>query len=198
MDNYRLLDKYFKKKKQTKKDTKNMILSYLNKSMIVFLITIITLIATKLSSSFKLVLKNYVYEENIPFISFNNFYNKYLGGILPFSNNVAQEVFNEKLTYQDVSTYLDGIKLQVTTQYLVPALNDGIVIFIGEKEGYGKTVIIQENGGVEVWYGNINNVGVNLYDYVSEGSLIGEVNQDTLYLAFVSEGTFEDYKKYLQ
>ena len=36
-----------------------------------------------------------------------------------------------------------------------------------------------------------------MYDYVSKGSFIGEVNGDNLYLVFQKDGKFLDYKKYV-
>ncbi len=68
--------------------------------------------------------------------------------------------------------------------YLVPALNSGIVVFLGDKEDYGNTVIIQQTDGTDVWYGNVDNASVKMYDYVESGSLIGEVTDEKLYLLF--------------
>jgi len=41
-----------------------------------------------------------------------------------------------QLSYSKESVYKDGVKLTVSDNYLVPALESGIVIFIGNKEGY--------------------------------------------------------------
>ena len=47
-----------------------------------------------------------------------------------------------KLKYNNISIYHDGIKLEVSDNYLVPALKEGMVLFIGDKDNYGKTIII--------------------------------------------------------
>ena len=43
-------------------------------------------------------------------------------------------MFNEKLKYKEESLYKDGVKLTVNTNYLVPVMKSGIVVFMGEKE----------------------------------------------------------------
>ncbi len=76
-------------------------------------------------------------------------------------------------------------------------MNNGLVIYSGEKEGYGKTVIVQRADNIEIWYCNLNNIGANLYDYIKKGDTIGEVSESTLYLVFTKEGKTLDYKKYI-
>jgi stage IV sporulation protein FA len=80
---------------------------------------------------------------------------------------------------------------------MVPVLEDGIVVFMGEKEGYGNTVIVEQVNGVDVYYSNINSNNIKLYDYVEKGKLLGEVKDTKLYLVFQKDGKFLNYKKYL-
>ena len=54
---------------------------------------------------------------------------------------------------------------------MVPILESGIVLYIGEKENYGQTIIIEQIDGVEVYYSNINS-NVKLYDYIEKGNLL--------------------------
>ena len=105
-------------------------------------------------------------------------------------------VFNEQLKYSEASIYKDGVSLKVGYDYLVPALDSGIVIFIGEKEGYGKTVIIQQENGIDVWYSNLKEVNLQLYDYIKDGNLIGSVDEN-LYLIFIKNGEVIDYQEYI-
>ena len=45
-----------------------------------------------------------------------------LGTSLTFDKIVAdQEVFNEKLSYKDKSLFHDGVKLTVSSEYMVPS-----------------------------------------------------------------------------
>ena len=83
------------------------------------------------------------------------------------------------------------------SNYLVPTLNGGLIIFIGEKEEYGNTVIVQQADGVDVWYSNINNITVKLYDYVESGSFVGEVKDDYFYLVFKKDGGVLNYQDYI-
>ena len=80
---------------------------------------------------------------------------------------------------------------------MVPTLESGIVVFIGEKEGYGSTVIIEQVDGIDVWYSNIKANNIKMYDYIEKGSLIGEVKGKKLYMVFQKDGAFLDYKKYI-
>ena len=42
---------------------------------------------------------------------------------------------------------------------------NGIVIFIGEKEGYGNTVVVEQVDGIDVYYSNVSVSNIKLYDY---------------------------------
>ena len=86
--------------------------------------------------------------------------------------------------------------MSVSDNYLVPSISDGLVVFIGEKEGYGNTVIVEGSDGVDTWYSNMSDVSVSLYQYISNGSFIGNCSKN-LYLVFKKDGNVIDYKKYI-
>lgn len=159
---------------------------------------LIILILIKSSSSFKNDFYNQVYNNNISFVHIKGLYNKYIGSTEIIDKVVKTEtVFSEKLSYKLQEKYLDGVKLQVDKNYLVPINESGIVVFIGEKEGYGNTVIIQRFDGIDEWYGNIDNVNIKLYDYVKKGEVLGEAN-NTLYLVYKKDGNILNYEDYLK
>ena len=79
--------------------------------------------------------------------------------------------------------YLDGIKYYISDNTKIYLKSSGIVTFIGEKEGYGNTVIVQQSDGYYAWYGNINE-SIKLYDYVESGSEIGESSGEYYYALF--------------
>ena len=85
------------------------------------------------------------------------------------------------------------LKLSVDNDYLVPSLETGLVIFTGVKEDFGNVVIIQQVDGVDIWYGNLTNINVKLYDYVDKGTLIGSCN-NVLYLVHKKDGEFLNYE----
>ena len=70
-------------------------------------------------------------------------------------------------------------------------------MFIGEKENYGNTIVVEQTDGIEVFYSNIKLNNIKLYDYLEKGELLGEVNDNTLYLVFEKEGKYLDYKEYI-
>lgn len=173
---------------------------YLSKFLIMIIITLITLIGLKSNTQFRNLFYKHVYDTNFSFASVNEVYQKYFGSPIPFKDlfkDVTTPVFNEKLKYQEVHKYRDGAKLVVESNYLVPALKKGIVIFIGDKDDYKNTVIIQQSDGVDVWYSNITNINVKLYDYITDGGLVGETIDNNLYLVFKKDGTNLDYKKHI-
>ena len=188
-------------KRSNKKDEGSNIKKYLINLMIRTLTVLVIILSLaviyKSNSSLKDNISSYFFEENIPFTKIKKIYDKYLGGILPIKKeDDITEVFDEKLQFSDSSIYYDGVKLSVSESYLVPVLEEGMVVFVGEKENYGKTVIIENLDGVDYWYGNISNTSLKLYDYVGKGSLIGEVNND-LYMVFSMDGKYLDYEEYI-
>ena len=175
-----------------------MIKKYVFKFLGLILLTLIVLISLKSNQQFRNLVYKYVYTNNISFASINNWYNSKFGSPLPFSDFFEESipVFNEKLKYQEINKYKDGVALTVDYEYLIPSLDNGIVIFVGEKEEYGNTVIVQQENGVDVWYSNISEVNVKLYDYIQKGSLIGNVNEK-LYLVFIKNGEVVNYEEYI-
>lgn len=166
--------------------------------MIVIILFLSLAIGYRSSYKFKEYVDKYLYSESIHFTKIRSFYNKYLGGILPkLKSNDTTMVFNENINYKNKEDYYDGVKLEVDDFYLVPSLCEGMVIFIGYKEKYGNTIIVEDVDGVYYWYGNISNTSVKIYDYIEKGSYIGEANNE-LYLVFSKDDMFLDDKEYLK
>lgn len=170
-------------------------MKWINKILVVVLITLCTLIGVKKSKKFSSFFYDNVYETSMPFIKINNYYEKIFGSSLPFKNS-DKMVFNEKLSYNSSEKYMDGVKLGVEYSYLVPSYGTGLVLFVGEKENYGNTVIVSNNSGIDVWYSNIEPC-VKLYDYVKEGELIGSSLDDKIYMVFKKDGNILNYEEYL-
>lgn len=172
---------------------------FLTKTMLVIIITLIGLIVVKKDSNIKNIILENVYEKSFKFAKAQELYKKYFGKIVPLDKVVKEEkpVFNEKLTYKSKNAYKDGVALTVDKNYLVPALESGVVIFIGEKADYGKTIIVEQTNGVGLFYSNIEFVDIKLYDYIEKGELLGEAIGSKIYLVFSQEGKYLDYKKYI-
>ena len=172
---------------------------FINKVLITILIFLVGMILVKDNSKYKNTIINNVYEKSFKFTKLKDLYEKYFGKVLSVDKIVSEDekVFNEKLSYKKLSKYKDGVKLDVSNKYMVPSLESGIVVFIGEKEGYGNTIIVEQVNGVDVYYSNINPSNIKLYDYIEKGKLLGEVKDNKLYMVFQKDGKYLNYKKYL-
>ena len=178
---------------------KKSIRKFINQTLLSIIILLVGMISVRQYPELKQSIQKKVYEDNLEFAKAKKLYDEYLGSYVPLSGIFQEEqaVFSETISYKTKEEYKDGVKLKVDSNYMVPAMNTGIVVFIGEKEGYGNTVIIEQTDGTDVFYGNVSNVNVNIYDYVEKGSLIGEVSNNELYLVFQKEGNVIDYKEYI-
>ena len=187
------VEEYLKHKKKVVRTSNSY--KFLIKFMITILLTITCLITLKIKPDLKNNFYSYVFDDRISFVQIKNTYEKYLKDVIPFKNLIKeQSVFNEKIIYSNISKYKDGSKLAVSSSYLVPILNSGMVIYTGEKEEYGLTVIIEQIDGLEVWYSNLKNYNVKLYDYVEKGNLLGEVDNN-LYIVIKKDGKYLDYEE---
>ena len=184
-------------KNRKDKTASDYIYNFICKSFIVIIVLFSIAIVYKGNSNLKDKISNYFLDSDISFIKIKKIYDKYLGGVLPIKkDDSVVEVFDEKLEYNDVSIYYDGVKLEVEDNYLVPTLTEGMVVFVGDKDNYGYTVIIENLDGTMFWYGNISNTSLKLYDYVEKGSLVGEVSS-SLYMVFSKDGNFLSYEDYI-
>ena len=168
---------------------------FITKILVAIIVFLGSLIYIKSSNQNLLLYKEYVFSESLPFTKIKNAYEDLFGEVIPNSNQ-EKTVFSGELIYKEITDYLDGEKLTVNNNSLVSNLNGGIVVFIGDKEGYGNTVIIQGNDGADIWYGNLQNVSVKLYDYIEKETTIGETIDDTLYLVIKKDNEFIKYEDY--
>jgi len=194
------IEEYRNKRKNNEVETndklKRKINSFINKVLMSVIILLIGLIISKRNPSLSKKINKKLFEENINFVKLKKTYNKYFGKYIGEKKEV-EAVFTEKMNYKSKSIYKDGVKLEVDNGYLIPAIESGIVIYEGEKEGYGYTIIIEQINGINVWYSNINPKDIKMYDYVKKGDLIGEAKEKKIYLLFEQKGKFLDYKKYI-
>ena len=49
-----------------------------------------------------------------------------------------------------------------------------------------------------MWYCNVQNENVNLYDYVEKGNLLGEAKGKEIYIVYQKDGKYIDYKEYIK
>lgn len=179
------------------KPKKNYLKNLLIRVMVVIILYLSLAIAYKSNNDFKSYIDKYLHSDSISFVKIKKFYNKYLGGLLPkIKEENTSLVFNEKINYMSSEDYYDGVALKVDSSYLVSALEEGMVVFIGYKEHYGNTAIIESLEGIQYWYGNMSNMSLKLYDYIEKGSIVGEASNN-LYLVFSKDDKYLNYEEYI-
>ncbi len=196
MDEY--LARFKNKKKSFDKNikfNKKIISKYITKIMLGIIFFLISIIFTNISDKNLLLYQEYVFTESLPFTKIKSWYEDLFGEVLPKNDN-ATTVFNGKIVYKNIEDYLDGEKLTVSNKSLVNSIGSGVVVYNGEKEGYGNTIIIQGVDGVDIWYGNLDNISVNLYDYIEKDTIIGETINEYLYLVIKKDNEFIKYEEY--
>lgn len=176
----------------------HLFLKIMNKGLSAILIGLIALIVMEYSPKFKTFMNEEVLGKNISFGFIGNLYKKYFGNVLPTNSedNIAK-VFNEKISFSDIKTYENGSLLTVDKNYLIPAINSGVIVFIGEKDNLGKVIVVEQEDKKTVTYGHILNTSLNLYDYIEKGKFIGEVEDNSLYLSILEDNNYLDIKTYL-
>jgi len=164
-------------------------------SIILFLISSIYI---NYSDKTLLTYKKYLYNKTFNFAYINNMYEKYLGGILPLKDVYnEQAVSSEVVDYSNRNSYLDGVSVSLDSSSLVKSFSSGIVVYLGEKEGFNKTVIVQGSDGVDYWYGNLENLNISLYDYIEKDVVLGNPIDGNLYLKFVKNGEVLNYEEFI-
>ena len=69
---------------------------------------------------------------------------------------------------------------------------------MGNKDNYGKTIIVQQVNGIDLWYVGVENSNLKIYDYIEKGNLLGETISNEMYLFFSKSGEFLNYQDYLE
>ncbi len=169
---------------KNKKDSKanNIFKKILSKLFTIVIFTMIVITLSNMSPKFKSFIVDKVLNSTIDFSFVNKLSNK-VTNVFKTSNNtlpVVKEENNRKERYKD------GIKYIVNKGASVNIKDSGIVTYIGNKDGYNNTVIIQQSNGYYAWYGNIKEE-VKLYDYIESGSKIGETLTNEYYYILLKD-----------
>lgn len=170
----------------------------LSRTLITIILVLVSVIYINSNDKNLLKYKDLVFTKNLSFAKINNWYQKNFGKIIPIEVEQSTEmVFNDELSYMAIEEYYDGQKLTVSENSIVNNITSGIIVYIGEKENYGNVVIVQGIDGADIWYGNVTNADLTLYDYIEEGSIIGETKSNFVYLVLTKDGEYLDYEEYI-
>ena len=180
-----------------KRVTNDFINTFLLKVLVCIFLFLIFLICNKKVKNFNKIIYDNFYNSNFSFAKINNWYESNFGFLFPIKKIEEVQVFNEQLSYKTKEKYKEGVLLKVNDNYLVPSLSNGIVIFIGDKEGLGRTIIVEDENEVDIWYSNINILNINLYDYVNKGDYLAEAIDGKIIMIFQRKGKYLDYNKYV-
>lgn len=202
MDNEEIIKslRHNKNKKVSSNILKSKYISFLfTRTLLAIIVILVSAIYVNMNDK---NLKNYkekLFEKSLSFNKISKSYNKVFGKVLPLEieKGTTKTVFNDGLSYSKIDKYENGFKLDMTSN-AVTSLYDGIVVFIGNKDNYKNTVIVQGSDGVDIWYGNVSNVSVTLYDYITKDTIIGEAADNTLYIVFNKENEYLGYEEYLK
>lgn len=169
----------------------------ITRSLIAIIFVLGSVIYTKTSNKNLENYKKYVLENSLEFTKINNLYQSVFGSIdfMNSKKNTSQPVFNS-IEYKNIEQYKNGMKLTVNMHDTINVITSGLVVFIGEKDDLGNTVIIQGNDGFDIWYSNITDTDIKIYDYVESGSIIGTTNNNYIYLTITKDGKYYSYEEY--
>lgn len=171
---------YEEYKNSSKKSNKNAswLKSIFSKLFTIVVFTMIVIITSNYSPKFRKFLIDDVLNSTMDFSKVNNIMDKFTKVFKSEKTTPVVKEVDEKS-----EKYKDGIKYYMKSSDEVVLKDSGIVTFIGEKEGYGNTIIIQQSNGYYAWYGNVKE-SVKLYDYIEKGNVIGETQEYYYYVLY--------------
>lgn len=182
------------KKKNNKKNNKlsDKFSKVLTKILITIIFVFVSIIYVKKSDDNLKLYKKNVFETTISFNQANKFLSKFLGTKKRIPLIKDAYVFNEANKTQE--KFLNGAKITYTSITPIKALESGVVVFIGEKDNLGKTIIVQGTDEYDIWYSNVSDFTLNMYDYIEKDSIIGNSNE--VIITISKNGNFIDYEEY--
>lgn len=198
MEEYLNIKKRIRNKhlKNNIKTNSKYISNLFTRTLLSVILVLIIAIFINISDENLLLFRKYGLTESLQFTKINNFYTKYFGDIIPETIKTTTVFENTNLT-NNILPFNDTSYILTLNNNLFNYLESGIIVFIGEKENLGKTIIVQGIDGVDIWYSNLSNINVTLYDYVEKNNIIGEFNENKPILTFIKEGKNISYENYI-
>lgn len=141
-----------------------------------------------------IISKKLIYDSMIDFSYIRSKTNILLGNIF---NKREVFVSSEKIRYKNIEKFHNSYKLEVDYSYVLKSIENGVVVFIGNKENLGPTIIVNCDDGSNIWYSNLENINVNLYDYIPASTILGSSKDNNIYLTFVKNDEYQSYEEYL-
>lgn len=193
-----MISSKIKNNKKSNRSTK--LKNFISRVLITIILVLVSVIYINKSDKNLLLYKDHIFGNDIELGKFNKFYKKYLGNIFPYKESAIKTtntVFNEINNYTSIKKFNNGFNLKVETEN-ISTIQSGIVVFVGDKEDYNKTVIIQGIDGVDIWYGNLDTVNVAIYDYVEKSTIVGSVKDNKFLVLLQKDKEYLNYEDYIK
>jgi stage IV sporulation protein FA len=119
---------------------------------------------------------------------------------VPAQSGISQKPWHLPRSWKVVKPFdptLGKLVLDVGAKGQVVNGETGWVAEVGEKEGFGLTVVVRLAEQREVWFGNLEAVAVSKNDWIRQGDVVGVAkaaneNQRLLYLAMIDKNRATD------
>lgn len=171
----------------------------LSRILVSIIIVLLCIIGIKHDSANKDLINKYIFDNTFDFIKTKKILEDNIGQFVPTPKTESKLVVSSSNLGQNKYEIIgDKTKFAVSMNTPVSTLCGGIVVFMGEKDDLGYTIIVQGNDGVDIWYSNITNSNLKLYDYVEKDTLVGESISHFVILKFSKEGKFLTYEEYIK
>lgn len=191
--------KRIKKETNDEKKSFNYLKRLISRTLIAIILLLIGIIFYKTDTSNKELINKYLYEDNWDFINVKNIFEDKIGKIIPVSKTNSELVMsNGDFTTNPYVFKNDLTIFSLKEDTNITTLCGGIVVFMGNKDNLGNTIIIQGNDGIDIWYSNITNSNISLYDYVDKNTIIGESVNKSITLKISKNGNFISYEEYIK
>lgn len=171
----------------------------ISRTLITIIFVLSSMIFTNLSENNEKLYKKYVLEDSLGFTKISNLYKKVFGHVdilTPTKKENSDIAVFGSINYKNIENFKNSNKLTVGTNEIINVITSGIVVFIGEKEELGNTIIIQGNDGYDIWYSNITDTNITIYDYIESGTILGTSNSEDIYLTISKDGKYLSYEEY--
>lgn len=179
---------------------RNYAFNLMSRILIIIIFLLGILILNKFNKPLVLKFKNNLFNKSFNFIKVNKISQKFLGKDVFYyhDNGDITEVLSNSFSSNEKEIYYDAEKLYVSDNLPIGSISSGVVVYEGNKDNYGNTIIIQGMDGFNIWYANIKDISPGLYDYVEKNNLIGAADGDYIYLIIEKNNKYYTYDEYIQ
>ena len=176
---------------------------------LVLVIAIIYRTSAPWTQTAKLVLDT-VYQQEFQFAAVSNWFEDTIGKPFAFlpedsitgtDQAASDSQFATPATGTIMQSFVkdgQGVLIKTSNSTSVDTIKEGVVIYAGEKESHGKTVIVQHPDKSESWYAHLQEINVSLYEEIKKGTKVGKVSpsdegdKGEFYFALKANGKFID------